>query len=95
MLEFEIYGDGSGAVLDVCLEDADANYREFIVDINFTGWRTIRPSFPDARRLYTHAGGQENHNYKMSMRSFWVRLHLFTDALDFATPSKYINGTGY
>ena len=95
VLEFEIYGDGSGAVLDVCLEDADANYREFIVDINFTGWRTIRPSFPDARRLYTHAGGQENHNYKMSMRSFWVRLHLFTDALDFATPSKYINGTGY
>lgn len=46
MLEFTIHGDGSGAVLDIQLQDASAGVREFFVNLTFVGWKTIRMTLP-------------------------------------------------
>ena len=72
VLEFTVYGDGSGALLDVELEDAGAYFREFFLYLNFSGWRTIRPALPDTRRLYNHSGGRmpQPGDSKMAMRNF-------------------------
>ena len=81
VLEFTVYGDGSGAVLDIQLQDASAGVREFFLTLNFTGWKTVRPMFPATRGLYTHAGGQipwASHpggNDNRAMRAFsWSTL---------------------
>ena len=76
-LEFTIFGDGSGALMDIELEDAAGEYfREYFVTLNFTGWKSIRPALPESRRLYAHAGGRfpQPGDSKMAMRSFsWSR----------------------
>jgi hypothetical protein len=46
VLEFTIHGDGSGAVLDIQLQDASAGVREFFVNLTFVGWKTIRMTLP-------------------------------------------------
>ena len=45
-------GDGSGATLVLRLEDSEGEFRNFFVDINFTGWRNVTLDVPDARRLF-------------------------------------------
>ena len=88
VLEFTVHGDGSGAVLDIQLQDASAFVREFFITLSWTGWRTIRATLPAARGLYTHAGGQipwashpgntESFNNKRAMRAFnWSTLLAF------------------
>jgi hypothetical protein len=57
VIAITVHGDGSGAVLDIQVEDALGNLREFFVALVFTGWKTIRLALPAGRELYTHAGG--------------------------------------
>lgn len=70
VIEFTVYGDGSGATLEVEIEDTSSTFRDFFVVLNFTGWRTIRRALPDARGLFTHAGGALPHDYNMAMRNY-------------------------
>ena len=42
VLEFSIHGDGSGATLEVEIQDTTDTFRDFFVTLNFTGWRTVR-----------------------------------------------------
>lgn len=81
VLEVTIHGDGTGAVLDIQLQDASAGVREFFVNLTFVGWRTIRMTLPATRSLYTHAGGEipwASHpggNDNRAMRTFsWSKL---------------------
>ena len=57
VIAITVHGDGSGAVLNIQIEDALGNLREFFVALSFTGWKTIRLALPAGRELYTHAGG--------------------------------------
>ena len=53
-----VYGDGSGALLSIQLEDGTVPfYREFYINVDFVGWRAIRLQLPETRGLFSHAGG--------------------------------------
>ena len=47
-----LLGDGSKATMVVRLEDSEGEFRNFFVDLNFTGWRNVTLDVPNARRLF-------------------------------------------
>lgn len=57
LLLAHIYGDGSGALLSIQLEDDTVPFfREFYVAVNFMGWKAIRLQLPETRDLFNHSG---------------------------------------
>ena len=72
VLEITVYGDGSGALLAVQLQEVGNGFRDWFVTLSFQGWRTMRLGLPAGRALYTHAGSTlpSPTDNKMAMRDF-------------------------
>jgi hypothetical protein len=72
VLEIAVYGDSSGAVLAIQLQDVGNGFRDYFINLDFVGWKTIRLAQPEGRRLYTHNGGKfpSPVDNKMAMRDF-------------------------
>jgi hypothetical protein len=68
-LAVEVYGDASGAVLNVQLEDDTVPYfRDYFVTVDFAGWRTVLLQLPATRALFTDA--DQHFATKLAMRTF-------------------------
>lgn len=69
----KVFGDNSGALLNVELQSGDF-YREFFVPVDFTGWREIPLGVPETANLFKHKGGDfqlpAGNDAKMAMRDF-------------------------
>ena len=62
------------------MEDVGGFYREYFVNLTFTGWKEIPLAVPETARLFKHTGGDfqlpSGNNNKMAMRNFQWRRSL-------------------
>jgi hypothetical protein len=69
----KVFGDNSGALLNIELQSGDF-YREFFVAVSFKGWQEIPLGVPETANLFKHKGGNfqlpTGNNAKMAMRDF-------------------------
>jgi hypothetical protein len=72
VLEATVFGDSSGALLAIQLQDVGGGFRTYFISLDFQGWKTVRLAQPAGRALYTHAGGKlpSPGDNKMAMRDF-------------------------
>ena len=51
---------------------AGSGFRDFYIELNFSGWKTFRLAIAESRALYTHRGGRfpAPGDNKMAMRNF-------------------------
>ena len=74
-LSLRVQGDGSGTVLIVQLQTVANQYRDFLVELNFTGVHEINLLVPAGHELFQHRGGEIPTNIAMSMREFdWTQV---------------------
>jgi hypothetical protein len=72
VLEAVIIGDNSNALVSFQLQDTGGGFRNYFVNLDFSGSRTFRLSIPESRALYTHRGGRfpSPEDNKMAMRDY-------------------------
>jgi len=69
-LSITVKGDGSGSLVVIQLQTMANQYRDYFVELNFTGWKDVQLFVPETRGLFEHRGGMIPTNVAMSMRSF-------------------------
>jgi hypothetical protein len=83
-LSVRVKGDGSGTLLAVQLQTAANEHRDWFLELDFTGWKTVNLLVPAGRALFEHRGGRIPTNVAMSMRGFaWTAiaaLHFYVTA---------------